>query len=446
MANHPFEKFNLEPSLLDAVKDLNFTQPTEIQSRVIPKIMKQVNLIGQSQTGTGKSHAFLLPLMNSINTEYKEPQAIIVAPTRELAQQLFDVASHLAKFKNEVSVKLFIGGTDIEKDRNRAKNQPQLIIGTPTRINDLAKNGDLHVHLASYLVIDEADLMIDLGLIEEVDYVATRLDENAHIAVFSATIPKSLHPFLNKYLENPEYVEIENTQKNKKNILFYLIPTKGEAKVEKTLKLIDILNPYLCIIFCNSRDSADELAKQLAASGLKLGMIHGGLTPRERKQQMKRVRNLEFQFVIASDLASRGIDIDGVSHVINFDVPRDIDFFTHRVGRTGRGQYKGVAITLYSPDEEENVTLIEQRGYEFENVDIKDGELKAVKAHNTRRKRKNKDDHLTNELKHKVKSNKKKVKPGYKKKFKRDLDDLKLKERKQFSKQQSRQQRKNKKG
>lgn len=231
MANHPFEKFNLEPSLLDAVKDLNFTQPTEIQSRVIPKIMKQVNLIGQSQTGTGKSHAFLLPLMNAINTEYKEPQAIIVAPTRELAQQLFDVASHLAKFKNEVSVKLFIGGTDIEKDRNRAKNQPQLVIGTPTRINDLAKNGDLHVHLASYLVIDEADLMIDLGLIEEVDYVATRLDENAHIAVFSATIPKSLHPFLNKYLENPEYVEIENTQKNKKNIEFYLIPTKGEAKV-----------------------------------------------------------------------------------------------------------------------------------------------------------------------------------------------------------------------
>ncbi|ANQ64388.1 DEAD/DEAH box helicase [Staphylococcus equorum] len=446
MANHPFEKFNLEPSLLDAVKDLNFTQPTEIQSRVIPKIMKQVNLIGQSQTGTGKSHAFLLPLMNAINTEYKEPQAIIVAPTRELAQQLFDVASHLAKFKNEVSVKLFIGGTDIEKDRNRAKNQPQLVIGTPTRINDLAKNGDLHVHLASYLVIDEADLMIDLGLIEEVDYVATRLDENAHIAVFSATIPKSLHPFLNKYLENPEYVEIENTQKNKKNIEFYLIPTKGEAKVEKTLKLIDILNPYLCIIFCNSRDSADELAKQLAASGLKLGMIHGGLTPRERKQQMKRVRNLEFQFVIASDLASRGIDIDGVSHVINFDVPRDIDFFTHRVGRTGRGQYKGVAITLYSPDEEENVTLIEQRGYEFENVDIKDGELKAVKAHNTRRKRRNKDDHLTNELKHRVKSNKKKVKPGYKKKFKRDLDDLKLKERKQYSKQQSRQQRKNKKG
>ncbi|WP_251520607.1 MULTISPECIES: DEAD/DEAH box helicase [Staphylococcus] len=442
MANHPFESFNLEPSLIEAVKDLNFNQPTEIQQRVIPKIIKELSLIGQSQTGTGKSHAFLLPLMHMIDPDIKEPQAVVVAPTRELAQQLFDVASHLVEYKKDVSVKLFIGGTDIVRDRQRVKNQPQLVIGTPTRINDLAKNGDLHVHLASYLVIDEADLMIDLGLINEVDLIATRLEDSAHIAVFSATIPKSLHPFLNKYLENPEFIEIENTTQNKKNIEFYLIPTKGTVKVEKTLKLIDILNPYLCIIFCNSRDNADELAKQLNESGIKVGMIHGGLTPRERKQQMKRIRNLEFQFVIASDLASRGIDIEGVSHVINFDVPNDIDFFTHRVGRTGRGQYKGVAITLYSPEEEENVSLIEQRGYKFENVDIKNGELKAINAHNKRQTRKKKDDHLTNQLKHKVKRNNKKVKPGYKKKFKRNLEELKQKERKQYSKQQRRKNRK----
>ena len=442
MANHPFESFNLEPSLIEAVKDLNFNQPTEIQQRVIPKIIKELSLIGQSQTGTGKSHAFLLPLMHMIDPDIKEPQAVVVAPTRELAQQLFDVASHLVEYKKDVSVKLFIGGTDIVRDRQRVKNQPQLVIGTPTRINDLAKNGDLHVHLASYLVIDEADLMIDLGLINEVDLIATRLEDSAHIAVFSATIPKSLHPFLNKYLENPEFIEIENTTQNKKNIEFYLIPTKGTVKVEKTLKLIDILNPYLCIIFCNSRDNADELAKQLNESGIKVGMIHGGLTPRERKQQMKRIRNLEFQFVIASDLASRGIDIEGVSHAINFDVPNDIDFFTHRVGRTGRGQYKGVAITLYSPEEEENVSLIEQRGYKFENVDIKNGELKAINAHNKRQTRKKKDDHLTNQLKHKVKRNNKKVKPGYKKKFKRNLEELKQKERKQYSKQQRRKNRK----
>ena len=447
MANHPFENFKLDAELIEAVKDLKFDKPTEIQSRVIPKILKQANIIGQSQTGTGKSHAFLLPLIQNIDISIHEPQAVVVAPTRELAQQLFDAAQHLTQFKTDVSVKLFIGGTDFEKDRQRAKNQPQLIIGTPTRVNDLAKHGDLHVHLASYLVIDEADLMIDLGLIEDVDLIATRLDESANIAVFSATIPKSLHPFLNKYLEQPEFIEIEHTTQNKKNIDFYLIPTKGDAKIDKTLKLMDVINPYLCIIFCNSRDSANELGQQLNEAGIKLGMIHGGLTPRERKQQMKRIRNLEFQYVIASDLASRGIDIDGVSHVINFDVPNDIDFFTHRVGRTGRGQYHGIAITLYSPDEEANIGLIEERGYVFKDVDIKNGELQAIKAHNKRQSRKNKDDHLTNQIKNKVnRNNKKTVKPGYKKKFKRELEELKRKERKQYSKRQNRQARKNKKG
>ncbi|MCJ1656263.1 DEAD/DEAH box helicase [Staphylococcus sp. NRL 16/872] len=446
MPNHPFELFNLDSKLIDAVKDLNFEKPTEIQNRIIPRIKKGVNLIGQSQTGTGKSHSFLLPLMDSINPEIQEPQAIVVAPTRELAQQLFQAASHLAKFKTDVKVSLFIGGTDIEKDKQRTNIQPQLVIGTPTRINDLSQSGHLHVHLASYLVVDEADLMIDLGLIEDVDYIAARLDDDANIAVFSATIPKSLQPFLNKYLNNPDFVVVDSKSQNKKNIEFYLIPTKGTEKVEKTLQLIDILNPYLCIVFCNSRDNANELADSLNEAGIKVGMIHGGLTPRERKQQMKRIRNLDFQYVIASDLASRGIDIEGVSHVINFDVPNDIDFFTHRVGRTGRGNYKGVAITMYSPDEEHNISLIEDKGYHFENVDVKNGELKPIKAHNVRRKRERKEDHLTNEVKHKVRSKtKNKVKPGYKKKFKREVEKMKRQERKQYSKRQNRQQRKNNK-
>nr|WFN98421.1 DEAD/DEAH box helicase [Staphylococcus aureus] len=439
MAKHPFEQFNLESSLIDAVKDLNFEKPTEIQNRIIPRILKRTNLIGQSQTGTGKSHAFLLPLMQLIDSEIKEPQAIVVAPTRELAQQLYDAANHLSQFKAGVSVKVFIGGTDIEKDRQRCNAQPQLIIGTPTRINDLAKTGHLHVHLASYLVIDEADIMIVFGLIEDVDYIDVRLEDNANIAVFSAYFPQQLQPFLNNYLSHPEYVAVDSKKQNKKNMEFFLIPTKGAAKVDMSLNLIDILITFLY---------ANDLARSLNEAGIKVVMIHGGLTPRERKQQMKRIRNLEFQYVIASDLASRGIDIEGVSHVINFDVPNDIDFFTHRVGRTGRGNYKGVAITLYSPDEEHNISLIEDRGFVFNTVDIKDGELKEVKAHNQRQARMRKDDHLTNQVKNKVRSKiKNKVKPGYKKKFKQEVEKMKRQERKQFSKQQNRQKRKqNKKG
>ena len=152
MANHPFEIFNLNTNLIDAVKDLNFNKPTEIQNRIIPRIKKGTNLIGQSQTGTGKSHAFLLPLIDLINTDIKEPQSIVVAPTRELAQQLYKVASHLASFQSDIKVSLFIGGTDIEKDKQRTNQQPQLVIGTPTRINDLAQSGHLHIHKASYLI------------------------------------------------------------------------------------------------------------------------------------------------------------------------------------------------------------------------------------------------------------------------------------------------------
>ncbi|REH93898.1 DEAD/DEAH box helicase [Staphylococcus felis] len=445
MANHPFEQFRFDDEIIKAISSLKFNKPTDIQQRVIPKIMKRMNIIGQSQTGTGKSHAFLLPLFQQLDANIEEPQAIIVAPTRELATQLFHAALQLSEFKSNIKVSLFIGGNDFDKDLQKTTHQPQLIIGTPTRINDLAKKGALHVHLAHYLVIDEADLMIDLGLIEEVDQIASKLDKNANMAVFSATIPKSLYPFLNKYLEQPEFIKIDHTSMNKSSIEFYLIPTKGADKIDKTVKLLNILNPYLGIIFCNSRDSANELSEQLLQHGIQFGMIHGGLSPRERKQQMKRIRNLEYQYVIASDLASRGIDIEGVSHVINFDVPKDINFFMHRVGRTGRGNYKGIAITLYTPDEESLIHQIEQKGYIFSTVDIKDDELKPIKAHNTRRLRQKQDDHITQKVKHKVKKNtQKKVKPGYKKKYKQELENLKRQEKRQHSRRKNRLNRKGK--
>lgn len=439
MAQHPFEQYRFDSEMIEAIKALNFKKPTEIQQRVIPKMMKRTNIIGQSQTGTGKSHAFLLPLFQQIDANIEEPQAIIVAPTRELASQLHQAALQLNEYKKNVKVSLFIGGTDFEKDIQKTTFQPQLIIGTPTRINDLAKKGALHVHLAHYLVIDEADLMIDLGLIEEVDQIAAKLDKTANMAVFSATIPQSLHSFLNKYLEQPEFIQIDHASMNKKSIEFYLVPTKGVDKVEKTKKLIDILNPYLGIIFCNSRESANDLAEHLLESGIQFGMIHGGLSPRERKQQMKRIRNLDYQYVIASDLASRGIDIEGVSHVINFDVPNDINFFTHRVGRTGRGNYKGVAITLFTPDEEGLIRQIEEKGYHFDTVDIKDGELKPVKSHNSRNLRKKQDDHITQKVKHKVRrKSKNKVKPGYKKKYKQEVEQLKRQEKRQHRRKQNR--------
>ncbi len=287
MSKHPFEHFQLENELVEAVKDLKFNQPTEVQRRVIPKIKKGSNIIGQSQTGTGKSHAFLLPLFDKIDVDLKEPQVIILAPTRELAKQLYDAASHLAEYKKGIKVNLYIGGTDKSRDIDKSKNTPQVVVGTPNRIDDMAVEKALDLHLAKSVVIDEADLMIDLGFMPKVDSIASRLDKSAQISVFSATIPKALHPFLNKYLDKPEFVEIETESSNKDNIDFYLIPTKGEEKQAKMLKVMDVINPYLAIIFANSRDRANELVAYLSEHGYKVGVIHGGLSPRERTVRLR---------------------------------------------------------------------------------------------------------------------------------------------------------------
>lgn len=441
MDKHPFELFELAPYLVEAVEDLNFNQPTEIQRRVIPKLKKETHLIGQSQTGTGKSHAFLLPLINKIDKEVQHPQIIILAPTRELAKQLYDAAEHLISFTDGIKAGLYIGGTDKNKDIQKSKVQPQIVIGTPNRIKDLAEENVLHIHLARAVVIDEADLMIDLGFLPTVDKIAANVSREAQIAVFSATIPKALHPFLNKYLSKPEFIEIEPDAKTNKNITFYLVPTKSNDRKEQLTKIMSTINPYLAIIFANSRERADEVAEYLQDQGLKVGVIHGGLAPRERTQQMKRVKNLEYQYVVASDLASRGIDIDGVSHVINYDIPRDIAFFTHRVGRTGRGNYTGVAITIYTPDEEDLINQIEKRGFSFIHSDVKNGELVEIKDRTERQSRKKKEDNIEQNLKHKLKG-KKKVKPGYKKKFRYELDKLKRNEKKAHSKRTNRENKK----
>ncbi len=441
MAKHPFENFELSSDMIAAVKDLNFNQPTEVQRRVIPKLTRGINLIGQSQTGTGKSHAFLLPLIDKINPELREPQIIILAPTRELAKQLYDAASHLVSFKEDIKVGLYIGGTDKQKDIQKSKVEPQLIVGTPNRINDLADDQVLKLHLAKSIVIDEADLMIDLGFMPAVDTLASRLGEGAQIAVFSATIPKALHPFLNKYLAQPEFVQIDPEERTNKNIEFYLIPTKSNDRKEKLYEVMQTINPYLCIIFANSREHADEVLAYLSDKGVKAGIIHGGLAPRERTQQMKRIKQLDFQYVVASDLASRGIDIEGVSHVINYEISKDVDFFTHRVGRTGRGNYKGTAITLYTPDEEDLINQITAKGFSFIHADVKAGEIKEIKDRTQRAGRKKQEDNIEQSLKHKVKS-KKKVKPGYKRKFRYELDQLKRSEKKSHAKRKNKEARK----
>lgn len=422
-----FTGFHLKPFIIEAVKDLGFYEPTEIQERLIPLALKGESVIGQSQTGTGKTHAYLLPSINKIEPNRQEVQVIITAPTRELASQIYHEILKItekAGDEQKITARLFIGGTDKQKAIEKLKVQPHIVVGTPYRINDLVTEQALFVHTADTLVVDEADLMLDMGFLEDVDRVAARLPENLQMLVFSATIPEKLKPFLKKYMENPQYVQIAPKQKTAANIEHYLLPSRHRDKLELTHQALLHFNPYLAIVFTNTKKMAEEVADGLSARGLKVGRIHGDLSPRERKKMMKQIVDLEFQYVVATDLAARGIDIQGVSHVINYELPTDLDFYIHRVGRTARAGTSGIALTIYENSDEDALVRLEKMGIVFQHVDLKAGELVEIDDRNRRKKRQRQADEIDLKAKSLIRKPKK-VKPGYKKKLQQQTEAYK---------------------
>lgn len=414
-----FEEFAFQPFLYEAMKEKGFDTPTEIQEQLIPEIIKGRSVIGQSQTGSGKTHTFLLPLMDKVDTKKDEVQIVITAPSRELADQIYKEAVFLAKHSpTELRVSQFVGGTDKKRQLGKLANQqPHVVVGTPGRILDLINEQALKVHTAFAFVVDEADMTLDMGFLTDVDQIASRLPEKLQFLVFSATIPQKLRPFLKKYLENPVIMEIKPKAVISDHIENWLISTKGKQTNQLVRDLLTIGHPYLAIVFANTKQRADEIGQFLKQSGLKVAILHGDVAPRERKRLMKQIQNLEYQYVVATDLAARGIDIEGVSHVINAEVPQDLDFFIHRVGRTGRNGLSGTAITLYHPSDEKMINEIEQLGVVFHPKEVKNGEIVDTYDRNRRKKRNQSQVQLDPNMIGMIKKKKKKVKPGYKKKI-----------------------------
>ncbi|MBF8808002.1 MAG: DEAD/DEAH box helicase [Enterococcus lacertideformus] len=442
-----FEQLHFKPYINDALMEKGFDQPTEVQKRLIPLIKKGKNIIGQSQTGSGKTHTFLLPLFQKIDAGKEEVQVVITAPSRELATQIYEAAIQIAKFSTpEIRVTNFVGGTDKQRQLNRLNHQqPQIVVGTPGRILDMMNEQALKIYTAFAFVVDEADMTLDMGFLSEVDQIASRLPEKLQFLVFSATIPEKLRPFLRKYMENPIIEEIKPKAVISEDIENWLISTKGKDKNRMIYQLLTIGHPYLAIVFANTKQHVDEIADYLKSQGLKVAKIHGDITPRERKRVMRQVQNLEYQYVVATDLAARGIDIEGVSHVINAEFPEDLDFFIHRVGRTGRNGLKGTAITLYAPSDEQAIDSIEKIGVTFEPMEIKNSEIVKTYDRNRRTKREKSKDTLDPTLIGLVKKKKKKIKPGYKKKIDWAIAEKNKKARKIERRQQTRTARKNKK-
>ena len=409
-----FKEYNFKSYIQDALKRLSFDKPTLVQEKVIPEALKKNSLVVESATGSGKTHAFLLPIFQNLDENNKNVQAVILSPTRELAAQLFNVAKEIVE-GTEVDVRLFIGGQNRETEIKRlSSSQPQVVIGTLGRISDLAiKANVLKIYQANTLVVDEADMVFDEKDLVEVDKVISLIQDEPQFLVFSATMPKSLRIFVNKYLSGVDEIIIEEKSLTKDAIEHVMIPCKARAKEEVLLELLETITPYMAIIFANTKEKVDHLSSFLASNNYKVAKIHGDLDERERKQILKRIHDLKYQYIVASDIAARGIDIEGISDVINFDLPKDTEFYIHRSGRTARYEATGRVFSLYTYDTENYVDELKKKGLNPIFMKIVDHELVQTKLPKSRNLTVVQEAEAALHQKYKLP---KKVKPGYKKK------------------------------
>ena len=335
-----------------AVQALGFKDLTDVQRAVIPDATKGRDIVACSQTGSGKTHAFLIPVFSRLNEKDPRVQTVILSPTRELASQLLEAARQIATYADEsIDIRLFSGGQDRHKEIERLKkSQPMIVIGTPGRIKDLAIDENaLKIHRANTIVIDEADMALDIGFLPDIEAIFSTTKDNAQLMVFSATIPESLKPFLRRSTRNAKEVSLEDKSLRSLAIEHRFIRLDNQAdKDRRLLAFVNETEPYLALIFVNQKADADRLASMLYQAGKRSIALHGDLPSRKRKQLHRRITSLDVQYVVATDMASRGLDIEGVSHIINYDLPTDMTFYVHRVGRTARMGQSGLAISYFS--------------------------------------------------------------------------------------------------
>lgn len=440
-----FSSFNLKPQLIEVLAKLGYVEPTKVQEVVIPKALKFENLIVKSETGSGKTHSFLIPIINNVKFN-SLLQAIIIVPSRELARQTYSFINDIKKyeyFKN-LNAKLFVSGEDSKKDLKSFDNSCEILIATPGKLSFLISNAsEGFFDNLKTIVLDEADMLIDSTFIDEIDGIISKFNNKLQIEVFSATISPKVNVFLRKFI-SPDYtITLDEKRNTNSKVEHFFINTKHRDRFELTLKFIEQINPYLLLIFASSKDKVHELYEFLSRNGFKCGQITGDLEARERKSMLRRIKNDEFRIVVCSDLAARGLDVLNVSEVLNFDLPNNIEYYYHRAGRTGRNQNKGECYSFYDSDTNKTISKLLKEGLEAKFVKFGDEGFISDTFENAqvnRKKRVNED--LEKEIKKAKALNKgDKVKPGYKKKVKRAIDKVKQKHRREVIKNDIKRQR-----
>ncbi|MCF0109480.1 MAG: DEAD/DEAH box helicase [Erysipelotrichaceae bacterium] len=435
-----FSDFNLKDKTNKFIEANHFEEPTPIQGAVIPAVLKGKDIVAVSDTGTGKTHSFLIPLMEMIDTTSPDVFAVITAPTRELATQIYKCAKVMQEADPDIRVRLITGG--IEKDRmsEGLKVQPHIVIGTPGRIKDLFLNESvLRVDKAKVYVVDEADMTLEYGFLEDVDAICSRM-KDLQMMAFSATIPEGLKPFLKKYMDHPETIEMKTESQFNPKIDHVLIPCRHKSYAETILDIMPGFMPYVCLIFANTRDEAGKVAEDLRKNDIRVVEIHGGLQARERKQALKQLESLDHTYIVATDIASRGLDIEGITHVISCGFPSELEFYIHRSGRTGRAGKEGTCFALYHDEDDKAIKTLKERGIHFRHATFRNGEWKELKPYGQKMVRKN--DEVEKEIARTLHRKNEKVKPGYKKKRNAEIQRIKQKQKRDEIRQEVKAQRK----
>ncbi|HWJ77412.1 MAG TPA: DEAD/DEAH box helicase [Niallia sp.] len=354
-----FEDYQLSAEIKRALTVLKYETPTEVQKQVIPLALNNQDLVVKSQTGSGKTASFGIPICEMVKWEEKNPQALILTPTRELAAQVREDITNIGRFKRIKAMAVY-GKEPFSKQKEELKQKTHVVVGTPGRMMDHIERGTLVLDQVKYLIIDETDEMLNMGFIDEVEDIIEKLPSDRVTMVFSATLPKDVESLCHKYMVNPTHIEIASLEVTTSTIEHSLIESKKEAKIPLLKAVTVVENPDSCIVFCNTKEHVDTVFAELENSGYSCEKIHGGLEQEDRFAVMDGFKMGNFRYLIATDVAARGIDIDNVTLVINYDVPMEKESYVHRTGRTGRAGNKGKAITFATPYEEKYVKAIER--------------------------------------------------------------------------------------
>lgn len=346
MEINKFNELEINEGIMKSIEDLGYEQPSPIQAKAIPVMLEGHDVIGQAQTGTGKTAAFSIPLLERVDVNSKKLQAVVLCPTRELAIQVSEEMRKLSKHMGGLKTLPIYGGQPINRQIKALKGGVQVIIGTPGRVIDHINRKTLRMDNVKMIVLDEADEMLDMGFREDIETILTNVPEERQTALFSATMPKSILDLTKKYQKDPVHIKVVRKELTVSNIKQFYIETRNSNKLEVLTRIIDVYNPKLTVVFTNTKKGADELVSNLQARGYGADSLHGDMKQAQRDIVMDKFRAGTIDILVATDVAARGIDIDDVECVVNYELPQDEEYYVHRIGRTGRAGRAGIAFSF----------------------------------------------------------------------------------------------------